>query len=90
MWYLISHTLLLAALAGAVVGLRRRDAATGALVMLLAYNTMVVLFLTKPHPRYTLPFLPLVFLLAAQGVVALARRGDCAPASDLTPQQRRR
>lgn len=56
---------------GLVVGLRRRDQATGVIGLLLAYTTGVLLFFRGPIPRYTLPFLPMIFVLAASGTVWL-------------------
>jgi 4-amino-4-deoxy-L-arabinose transferase-like glycosyltransferase len=63
---------------GMVTGLRRRDAGTGVLAIILLYFTATSLFFSNPHPRYTLPALPLVFVLTAMGldviVVPLKRR----------------
>lgn len=73
--YAAFHWVLLAlALGAGVVGLRRRHGPTGILVALVLYDTVVLLLLSKPHPRYTLPLLPLVFVLAAQALAGLSAR----------------
>jgi 4-amino-4-deoxy-L-arabinose transferase-like glycosyltransferase len=58
---------------GLVSGLRRRDVATGIFALLLGYVTGTNLFFTGPNPRYTLPFLPIVFVLAAAGALWLGQ-----------------
>jgi len=62
------------ALGAGVVGLSRRHGPTGILVALVLYDTLVLLLLSKPHPRYTLPLLPLVFVLAGQALDGLSAR----------------
>lgn len=51
-----------------VIGLERRAETIIILSLLLLYTTGTNLFLTVPQPRYTLPSLPLVFILAAMGL----------------------
>ena len=70
--YVAAHLVMLA-LAGVtvVVGLKRRDAGVGILTLFLAYNTFLILFFASPKPRYALPFLPLMFVLAASCLCAL-------------------
>jgi 4-amino-4-deoxy-L-arabinose transferase-like glycosyltransferase len=51
------------------VHLRHRDAATGGLVLILLYITGVGVFLRRPNPRYNLPFLPIVFIFSARGIL---------------------
>jgi 4-amino-4-deoxy-L-arabinose transferase-like glycosyltransferase len=58
---------------GLASGLRRRDVATGVLTLLLGYVTGTNLFFTGPNPRYTMPFLPIVFVLAAAGALWLGQ-----------------
>ncbi len=55
--------------AGVFAGLKRRNLAAGVIGLLLVYASGVLLFFRGPIPRYTLPFLPLVFALAALGAV---------------------
>lgn len=52
-----------------VVNLRRRDTVTGGLVLVLLYVTGVGVFLRRPLPRYNLPFLPIMFIFAAQAAL---------------------
>ena len=71
--YIAAHIGMLgAAIVGMVAGLQRRDVATGVLALLLAYITGTCLFFTGPNPRYTLPFLPIVFIFTASGAPKLA------------------
>jgi len=62
------------AVVGMVAGLQRRDVATGALALLLVYITGTCLFFTGPNPRYTLPFLPIVFIFTAWGTLKIVGR----------------
>jgi 4-amino-4-deoxy-L-arabinose transferase-like glycosyltransferase len=55
-------------------GLKRRDVATGILALILLQITITSLFFSNPHPRYTLPALPLVFILSAAGVNSILQR----------------
>jgi 4-amino-4-deoxy-L-arabinose transferase-like glycosyltransferase len=57
-----------------IVNLRNRDGVTGALVMMLVYVTAVGVVLQRPNPRYNLPFLPVLFIFAARGALALIDR----------------
>ena len=71
----VAHTVILSvAVWQMVVGLRRRDAAAGGLVLLVLYMTMVTVFLRRPNPRYNLPFLPVLFVYTAQGALMLIKR----------------
>lgn len=78
--YVAAHLCLVGlAVGGIVVGLRRRDVAVGTLSLLLMYFTGTCLFFTGSHPRYTLPFLPLLFVLMVVGLESLLKsrgRGD--------------
>jgi 4-amino-4-deoxy-L-arabinose transferase-like glycosyltransferase len=56
------------------VRLRGRDAATGGLVLILLYLTGIGVFLRRPNPRYNLPFLPIVFIFTARGILEVADR----------------
>jgi 4-amino-4-deoxy-L-arabinose transferase-like glycosyltransferase len=62
-----------------VAGLKRRDVIIGIFTLLLVYVTGMSLFFTAPNPRYTLPSLPLIFILSALGLGSvwqyLRRRG---------------
>ncbi len=78
-----------------VSGLKGRDVAIGIFTPLLVYVTGTCLFFTASHPRYTLPFLPLVFILAALGLDtilhSLWRRGTIGtqtalPVDPIPPQ----
>lgn len=72
--YVAAHLVMLALAGMAVVaGLRRRDAGAGILALFLAYNTLLIMFFGSPQPRYALPFLPLVFVLAASALCGLLR-----------------
>ena len=72
--YVALHVILvILACVGIVSGLKRREAATGSLVLLLGYATGLALFFGPPNPRYNLPFLPFVFSFAANGALRLAR-----------------
>jgi hypothetical protein len=57
-----------------IINVRRRDAVTGGLVMLLMYVTVVGSFFSRPNPRYNLPFLPILFIFTARGALALFER----------------
>jgi 4-amino-4-deoxy-L-arabinose transferase-like glycosyltransferase len=57
-----------------IVGLRRRDAVTGAFALILLFVTVVGVFLRRPNPRYNLPFLPILFIFSARGALALIER----------------
>ncbi len=73
--YVLLHIIILGLAAlGMVAGLRRRDVTTGVLTLVLLYFTATSLFFSNPHPRYTLPALPLVFVLTAMGLVIVWRR----------------
>jgi 4-amino-4-deoxy-L-arabinose transferase-like glycosyltransferase len=73
--YIAVHISVLAlAGVGLVTGLKRREVATGVFTLLLVYITGTSLFFTSPHPRYNLPFLPIVFIFTASGALGLAER----------------
>jgi 4-amino-4-deoxy-L-arabinose transferase-like glycosyltransferase len=73
--YIAVHLALLGlAGVGIVVGLRRRDVSAGVLTLILVYFTGTSLFFSNPHPRYTLPVLPLIFALAAFAVNSALER----------------
>jgi len=57
-----------------IVHVRRRDAVTGGLGMMLIYVTAVGILLRRPNPRYNLPFLPILFVFTARGILTLADR----------------
>jgi 4-amino-4-deoxy-L-arabinose transferase-like glycosyltransferase len=72
-FYIAVHICLLAlAGLGLVPELVRRDIAAGNLALLLVYITGTALFFGAPNPRYNLPFLPIVFIFAANGALRLA------------------
>jgi len=67
--YIVLHVGMLGlAGVGIFTYLKRRDIVVGGFALLLIYATGSSLFFTNPNPRYTLPFLSLVFILAAMGV----------------------
>lgn len=57
-----------------VVNLRRRSGPAGGLALILLYVTGVGTLLRRPNPRYNLPFLPIVFIFAARGIVEVIER----------------
>ena len=73
--YIALHISMLGmAIVGMVAGLQRRDVATGVVTLLLVYITGACLFFTGPNPRYTLPFLPIVFIFTAWGTLKIVER----------------
>jgi 4-amino-4-deoxy-L-arabinose transferase-like glycosyltransferase len=73
--YIAAHTAMLALAAWQMlIGLRRREAVTGGLMILLAYVTVVGSMFNRPNPRYNLPFLPIIFIYAARGALSLIER----------------
>lgn len=84
--YIAVHICLLSlAGLGLVPELVKRNVAAGNLALLLMYITGTALFFAAPNPRYTLPFLPIVFIFTARGVLALI---DRFVSQDLVPAQR--
>lgn len=74
--YIAVHICLLAlAGLGLAPELVKRNVAVGNPVMLLIYITGTALFFGAPNPRYNLPFLPLVFVFTASGLLQLVQRG---------------
>jgi 4-amino-4-deoxy-L-arabinose transferase-like glycosyltransferase len=72
--YVAAHAaLLLLAGVGTFIGLRRRDIAVGIWLLILVCATGTFVFFKMPRPRYLMPFLPLVFILAAIGTEAIVR-----------------
>jgi 4-amino-4-deoxy-L-arabinose transferase-like glycosyltransferase len=57
-----------------LANLRRRDAVSGGLALMLMYVTAVGILIRRPIPRYNLPFLPIVFVFTAGGALRLAKR----------------
>jgi 4-amino-4-deoxy-L-arabinose transferase-like glycosyltransferase len=73
--YIAAHVLMLGlALWQITINLRKQDAVTGGMVLMLVYVTAVGIFLRRPNPRYNLPFLPIVFIFTARGALALYKR----------------
>ncbi len=66
--------ILVLAVLGFTRGLRQDPARWGAVLAVVLYGTAVILLVAWPHPRYTLPFVPLVLLAAANGAVAVWHR----------------
>ena len=54
-------------------GMYRRDAGLGVLLVVVLFGSAVILLVAWPHPRYSLPFVPLVLVAAAHGSMVFAR-----------------
>jgi 4-amino-4-deoxy-L-arabinose transferase-like glycosyltransferase len=78
--YVLAHVVMLGLTVWQmIVNLRRRDAVTGGLVMMLLYVTVVGIFLRRPIPRYNLPFLPIIFVFTVRGVLAVLKHFEFQP-----------
>jgi 4-amino-4-deoxy-L-arabinose transferase-like glycosyltransferase len=56
---------------GILVGIRQRSIPTGTSTLLLMYVTGTSAIVTMPNPRYTLPALPLIFVLSVSGASSI-------------------
>jgi 4-amino-4-deoxy-L-arabinose transferase-like glycosyltransferase len=66
--YVAVHLVLIALASWQIIAyLREHHIATGSLVLVLLYLTIVITFFRRPLPRYNLPFLPIVFVFSASG-----------------------
>ena len=72
--YLAAHIgLLLFAAGGLIRGAWRREPGMSGMAVLLLYATAVPLFLVWPAPRYTLPFVPFLFVGASASLTAVSK-----------------
>jgi 4-amino-4-deoxy-L-arabinose transferase-like glycosyltransferase len=70
--YRIGHGLMLAlALVGVVIAMRQRNWLAWALILLLGYGTLLHIFASTAIPRYSIPYLPYVFVFFSVGLVSL-------------------
>jgi 4-amino-4-deoxy-L-arabinose transferase-like glycosyltransferase len=73
--YVFGHAvLILLAILGMGDTIRRRRWSASGLVLVLLYITVLNLTTWGPHPRYNLPFLPIVFVFTAIGALLLIER----------------
>jgi len=70
--YITIHFIMMGlAVMGLVSGLKKRNLGVGVTVWLLLYTTGVLVLFMAPRPRYSLPFLPPIFILAVIGLTSL-------------------
>jgi hypothetical protein len=70
--YRIGHGLMLAlAMVGVVVAVRQRNWLAWTFILLLVYGTLLHIFASSAVPRYTIPYLPYVFIFFSVGLVSL-------------------
>jgi 4-amino-4-deoxy-L-arabinose transferase-like glycosyltransferase len=68
--YRIGHGLMLAlALVGVVSAVRQRNWLAWTFILLLVYGTLLHIFASSAVPRYTIPYLPYVFVFFSAGLV---------------------